>query len=333
MLATLATAVLLTACTRSDGDAANGTISAADIDAALSAAEEYLAAREYASAEVILEKLLEKRSDIVEAWEALGQVRFSQAMEAQAKGSDAAPLRNSAYDCYARAVVLQPTSAGLQHSAGIMALSAGNDEAALRHFAEAGKLDPRNVQHPLYEAQVLLKQHKLDEAEAALQRSHAIDAAEPFTISSLAVIAMEREEYERAIELITQARAIDPRSLAFRVQEARIRRRAGEVRSAIELLQALSPADRADPGVTVELAACHDAVGDFTRSAAVWTHRLESSPTDWQAALNAAEAHARAGQRREATTLYDIARRIAPNEPAVQTFGERLAAMQENPAP
>ncbi len=322
-----AAALTIGGCGNEPAKSATPAASAADIETAMSAAEEYLAAREYSNAEVILEKLVQREPKVVEAWETLGQVRYSQALEAEAKGKDANLLRLGAYECYSKAVALKPESAGLQHSAGMMAFTAGREDVALQHFRKAGELDPSNLQHPLFEAQVLIKKGRLDEAEAALERAHAIDEDEPFTISSLAVVAMERGERERALELIEQARAIDPKSLAFRVQEARIRRRGGDARGGIDLLQPLPAIDRSQQGVTEELAACYEAIGDFSRAAATWSHRLRAAPQDWNAALKAAEAHARAGERTSAAAMFDVARRIAPNEPAVKNFGETLAAM------
>jgi len=326
----LALPVMIAGCSGSNGNAndASAHVSAEGVEAAMQAAEEYLSSREYTNAQAILETLLAKKPDYVEGWEALGQVLFSQAIQAQGEGreKDAAVLRLAAYESYARAVELQPGSAGLQHSAGIMALSADMDEEAVRHFAAAGALDPDNVQHPLYEAQVHLKHGRLDDAEAALERAHAIDEDEPFTISSMAIVAMEREDYDRAIELIVQARAIDPRSLGFRAQEARIRRRAGQPREAIDLLQHLPLSERAQHGIASELATCYELIGDYARAAAAWSARWESAQDDWQAALHAAEAHMRAGDQTAAGMMFDAARQIAPNEPEVKAFGESLAA-------
>lgn len=325
----IAIAVLaLSACSSKKEQNAAPAVTAESTEAALSAAEDYLAAQKYNNALVILEKLVERKPDCVEAWESLGQVRYSQAIEAQLAGKpeDAMKARSDAYAHYAKAVSLQPDSAGLQHAAGLMALGAGQQADALEHFAKAGTLDPTNVQHPLYEAQVLLHQGRIDDAEVALERAHAIDKDEPFTLSSMAVVALEREDFDRAIELIDEAREIDPRSIDFRVQAARIYRRAGKPRTSIELLQPLPDAQRINESVTIELATAYEAVGEFDRAGRTWSARFQESYKDWKAALHAADAFLRAGNRTGAAVMFDAAQIIAPNEAEVQAFGERFAA-------
>jgi len=311
-------AVCATGCsedTSSNTPDAGAPVSDQSVDAALDAAAEYLAAQKYTNAELILEKLVERAPTSVDAWEMLGQVHSSQAMRAEAQQDvdDASSLRSRAYACYAEVVKLRPDSAGLQHSAGIMALHAGLQVEALRHFRTAGLLDDRNVQHPLYEAQVLLLQGSIVEAEDALLRALAIDADEPFTLSSLAVVAMELGDHARAIELIEEARMIDPESVELRVQAARIRRRAGQEREAVELLQPLSAEQRAMESVAWELASAYEAVDDYERAGMAWEHRVRRFPTDLKAAHRAMKAYLKAGKQTEAVAMLELLRLTNPN--------------------
>jgi Flp pilus assembly protein TadD len=194
---------------------------------------------------------------------------------------------------YQVACTLQPSSAGLWHSAGLMAMAAGQSQEAERCFAHAGTLDPHNPQYPLFEAQLQIQARRFDDAQQAIQRALAIDPDEPLAHASLAVIALETGDTQQAIQQITEARTIRPDDVGLRAQAARIYRRTGDPMHALELLIGLSAQDRASDAVATELALSYQALNQPAKVAGVWEHCLSVRGDDRQAmhwAQSAAQA-------------------------------------------
>jgi tetratricopeptide (TPR) repeat protein len=309
------------AAARIDGDA---------IEAALAAATEYLNSQNLVEAELILEELIERAPREVPARELMGQVLIMKATQAQRSGNDeaAASIRSEAYEHYRAAVAVEAGSAGLQQSAGVIALAAGEIDAALGHFIEAGRLDGANPQHPLYAAQILIQQKRFDAAKQSLRRVIELDADEPLAHASLAMIAVEEGDFDEALGRIDRARRLAPADLRFRVQEAKIHRRSGDRQRALELLTALSAEERADAGVTVEIAAAWSDLGEDEKAAEAWAHSYRQRPTDrlaYLAAVRAGEAYLRAGRRAAAELWLEQARIAGGNAPEIRALARALA--------
>ncbi|UCD75360.1 MAG: tetratricopeptide repeat protein [Phycisphaerales bacterium] len=305
------------------------TVGTEEIDTALAATESYLASGQITEAEAIIAVLVRKAPDHARAREMYGRVLLSRAIaSAQAGDSEAASDHfKAAYDQYDAATALESDSAGLHQSAGEIAHSVGLMDEALRHYRLAGQLDPLDMRPPLYEAQVLIAQGGLDDAEAALNRVLALDPDEPVAHGSLAMVALGREDYASALEHIAQARRISPHDLRFRAQEAKIHRRRGEPREALQLLVGLSAAERVDAAVTFEIGTSYGLVGEHERAAEAWEHRLKSVPEAPDAAVTAARAGAerlKAGQREQAWFWLERARLLAPDAPEVVALERAL---------
>ncbi len=311
--------------------AAAAAVSPEAVEAALGAAERYLSSSDVPRAEAIIRRLTERVPGEWRARELYGRVLILKAMQARQHGRPAIGdrLAAEAYAQYRQAVELAPGSPGLHQSAGEVASVGGLDEAALSHFEAAARLDPASAKHPLYAAQVLIRQSRLDEAEAALARVLALDPDEPFGYASQGVIAMERRDCDRAMARIAEARRIEPGRLGFRVQEAKIRRRCGEPVSALELLATLDDRQRAEEAVVHELAASYVALGEHRKAAQAWLHRYRSHPSSWQAAVRAAEAFLEAGDRAEARRWLQRAKAAAGSTPDVRAVEEALIAAQD----
>jgi tetratricopeptide (TPR) repeat protein len=260
----------------------------------------------------------------------MGLVQSRKALAADRAGDDggAATAREAAYEHYRHATRLDPDSPGLQHSAGLMATVAGETGAGLRHFRAAERLDPLNPQHPLYAAQLCITSGAYDEAVEHLNRVRLLDPDEPTAPASLAVVALARDDHAAALEAIADARAIAPHDLGFRTLEAKIHRRAGNADRALELLVPLAPRDRADEGVTIELATLYETRADHAAVARVWENRFEHAPRDarsYRSAVNAGAAHHRAGDRVAAERWLREARVLAPNAAEVRSLEATLA--------
>lgn len=300
------------------------------IEAALAAADEYLTSQNLIEAEMILEELIERAPREVAARELMGQVLIIKASVAQQRGDDeaAASARREAYEHYRAAVAVEAASAGLHQSAGVIAMAAGEIDAALGHFNEAARLDGANPQHPLYAAQILIQQKRFDEARRSLRRVIELDADEPLAHASLAMIALGEGDFEEALGRIDRARRLAPADLRFRVQEAKIHRRSGDGQRALELLTALPAAEQADAGVTFEIAAAWGDLGEHEKAAEAWAHRYRERPTDrlaYLAAVEAGEAYLRAGRRAAAELWLEQARVAGGDAPEIRALERTLA--------
>jgi thioredoxin-like negative regulator of GroEL len=110
------------------------------------------------------------------------------------------------------------------------------------------------------------------------------------------------------------------------VQEARIHRQSGDVRSALELLAGLSASERADAAVAEEMAAAYTARGEHERAAAAWDHRFRSPQGghDYRAAVKAGESMLRAGRPDEAVRWLRAAQVAGGNAPEVRELEARI---------
>ncbi len=315
------------------------TVTQEAIEAALSAAQQYLVQQELTKAELILRKLIERAPQEYRAYELYGQVLLAMGMQvgAQRDPQAATDAIVQAYQQYRRATELVPSdieptvAAGLHQSAGEIASIAGRLDDALNHFQRAGRLDPVNPKHPLYEGQILLQQRRLAEARRALQRVLAVDPNEAYAHASLATIALEEDDQVQAIEHIEEARRIAPNDLTIRVQEARVRRLCDQPRRALELLVLLTEQERAEEAVASQIASCYRLLGQPAKAAQAWQHRYQLRPDAWRAAARAAQAYLDAKQPDEARWWYERARLAAPTSPEVRSLGEAFSRLPGEP--
>ena len=300
------------------------------VEAALSSAQQYFVEQKIFEAELILRKLIERAPQEYRAHELLGQVLLATAMQPVAEPDPRAAAQAivQAYEEYRQATQLIPdqvdptVAAGLNQSAGEIASIAGRLDDALDHFQRAGRLDPVNPKHPLYEGQILLQRRRLAEARRALQRVLVIDPNEAYAHASLATVALEQDDQVQAIEHIEEARRIAPNDLTIRVQEARVRRLCDQPRRALELLVLLTEQERAEEAVVSEIASCYRLLGQPAKAAQAWRHRYQLRPEAWRAAARAAQAYLDAKQPDEARWWYERARLAAPTSPEVKSLDE-----------
>lgn len=301
---------------RSNVPAATTTTSATvtweAIDAALNAAEEYRQGGEFGKAEVILRQLIDKAPQEPRARVALGENLLMQAAEAGTKGNEVAAneLAREASTHYRAAVEVEPNSAGLRHSAAMAALKAGDEAGAIEQLQAAIKLDATNPQYPLHLAQLLIKAKRYDEADAAVKVVLALTPDEPLAIATAAALAMERGDGEEAVRQIEAARAIDPGSLALRVQESKIRRRMDQPRRAVELLISLSESDRGQEAVAFEIATAYGMIEEHQRAALAWELCARANPRSVLAATKASESWLAVGESDQAARWAEIAGKL-----------------------
>lgn len=279
-------------------------------------------------------RLLDRAPEEPHALELHGQLLMAKATDARDRGNHAAAATHfgEAYERYAALVQLQPSSAGLQQSAGEMAQVAGRLDDALRHYQQARDLSPEDPKPHFFTAQIHIQRGEHDQAIVALERVLALDPDEPLAHASLANVALQQERYDDALKHISEAREIRPDDFSFRVIEASIHRRMGQPRHALELLIVLSPRERSAWFVAEELAAGHVALGDHLQVAEVWGHVHRSNPRHpraYLAAVRAGEAMLKAGNRQEARLWLDQAQMDAPEAPETQNLARVFRSLTD----
>lgn len=314
----------------SNGPATTGP-STADIEAALEAAQRYIAGGRLEEAEIILDELIEQSPRSATAHELMGQLHTTRAVEHAAAGraTEAAEARRRSWLAYESAVERDPDSPGLRDSAGLIALSAGLNAEARAQFAAAVAADPAFVAARLHLAQVLIGDGDLDEAEHHLERIRELDPGEPYAPASLAVIALERGDHERAIELIEEARRLSDADLSLLVQAARIHRRAGDPARALELLLPIDASQRARAGLTSEETQAWLDLGRPARAAEAWElarANLGAAPGAWRCDLEAGRCWLEAGSLESAGRALARAERGGGGDPAIEELREAIRA-------
>ena len=279
------------------------------------------------SAEAIARKLVERVPGDARGHEALARLLLIKSMTARERGDEAAALA-SLHECgrqYDAAVECAPEMIGLRQSAGTVWLMASEPVRALEHFEAAAVAMPTDPQPPLYIAQILMGRGDHAGAERHLAAVLALQPGQPQALATLAVLELERGDIEQARRHIADARAGAPDDLPIRVQAARIERRSGNPRGALELLMALDRATRADESVTIEVAAAWLALTRPDEAAGAWVHRFNHVPGEWRAAARASGLWFEAGRLEDAVGWFDQARQLAPSDaPELAELAELL---------
>lgn len=313
----------------SGGSATGPPPSAANIAAALDAADQYFNSRNYDSARLILDRLVEQAPDDVRARELYAQVLLASGLRGQAEGRPGfRALFEQSHAEYEAAIALKDDSAGLLQSAGEVAQLVGKLETALQHFTRAAELDPASAKHPLYAGLVLLAMDRRAEAESRLHAALAIDDSEPIAHASLASIALSEGDLETAGSHLGRARDLAPSDLGVRLLEARWHRASDNPGRAIELLISLPVEQRVSEAVVFQIAAAYGELDRHADAAAWWERRLRAAPDEeraWYAAVMAGRAHLADGRSDRAREMLQQAELRAPQEADVRLLATELA--------
>ncbi|MBL9141387.1 MAG: tetratricopeptide repeat protein [Phycisphaerae bacterium] len=269
--------------------------SARAVDAAIQSAESYLAAQRPREAVQVAARLAEEAPTLMRAHELHARSLVALAFDPETNQADRARWIGEAADAYDRATELEPTLAALHHAAGVLSNTAKRPEAALAHYRAAHNADPTNAQYALYLGVALASAGELEEARALIQDAERRAPTSPDPKAALADLAVRQKDFAAARTAIARARALDPASLGLRLADARIRRLDKHPDESLDMLLALDPPVRQQPGVAEELALAHTALGDFAAAAIVLENSARAVPQDWRRAVRTAHAWQRAG--------------------------------------
>ncbi len=214
------------------GASADATTRSIDtITAAINAADEYMRSGQYVNAGVILDRATKKFPDDRQLRELYAASLIGQQRPADALVQLEEALR------------IGPPTVKLYLDAGVIANEAGKTDRAAELLNLGALKDPTQPQLPLYLAMVQIKQGNDAAATATLVKALRIKDDLPEAWGTLAELALKTNDLTLARQHVGKARALQPESVRWRNVEAKIEKREGKPRAAIDLLQAFDPED------------------------------------------------------------------------------------------
>jgi len=229
-----------------------------------------------------------------------------------------------ALEQYEAAIGIGPDHAEYRHVAASIADDLGMLEEAEFHWTIAQKLAPAHAKFPLYLAQVQRKLNKPDAARASAVIAATIDPELDEAWATLAMISLDENNLNMALQHVAKARALNADSVFYRVLEARALRRDNQPQRALDLLMGISePVRLGDAGVLTEISLCLGMLGRPGDAAAMYEQAARRAESVAGPMYEAAVWHERAGQR-EAALRCAQAAAAAGNERA-RALVERLS--------
>ena len=286
---TLAQAPTTTPIQLDPNDPDSGKIAQTDsIEEILGAVQVYVRNKQYAQATTIMEHAAGQYSSDQEIRFALGDLYMMQNMHAQA------------YDQYLAGIEIGPDSANAEFTAGTLANMLDRFELAEAHYSAAMRMDPTNPDTPIYLSAIQINLNRLDDAKVnlALAARLAPDRARVYAMRS--EIAMRENKPGIALEQIRKARAIEPRMVAWIVQEAKVLKRDSKAQESVELLLALPQEQLEDPEIVYLIAECFGLLGRPGDAASRMMDLSNLNPQDAKIAFDTAVWLERAGDRNAA---------------------------------
>ncbi|GEM_PF-2433980 len=293
--------------------AAKTTERLAAMNAGLEAAAQYVNTEHDEEAATILEKLAEEFADEPLVWEQLAEVRLHQGRDAEA------------YEMFQKVIDLGRDNRDVRFNAGIVAARLNRTDEAIIHLQQACRLAPRDIQAPLYLANLYRKTHENTKAQAQLLHVIDIDPTIHEAWGGLAQIAYIENNLDLAEQHLAKARQLAPQFATWQVLQAKILRRRGKPEAAITLLSALPPASRYQQEVVDEVAQCWGMMLMPLKAAQEHVDYLNRQPDALASAIAAARYFLQAGERDQANSWLVYAQKIDAQAPQVLALAKQLS--------
>ena len=236
-------------------------------------------------------------------------------------------LNDAAIACYDNAHALQPEEFKWPYYLGYLLQTKGDLQQALSNYRAALQLragDEITI-HRMASANLSLNQ--LDEAERLYQQELSRDAKSVAALDGLGRVALERQQFEKAIDYLSQALTIDPQAAYLHYPLGMAYRGEGNLEKAQEELGQHGPAapELTDRylGEVQEIrvgkadlwtkASQQMAANNLSEAIASYRKLVESNSQDATARTYLGTALARAGKTQEAVQQFTEALRISPN--------------------
>lgn len=206
-----------------------------------------------------------------------------------------------AYDQFVAAIEIGPATADMEFTAGTLASTLDQNEAAVSHYERAQRMNPQNPEYPMYLAAVQIQMNNLKDAKTnlALAAQLAPDRAEIWAMR--ADVAIRENKNPIALQMVERARDLQPRVVEWIVLECKIQKRYGNPERAINMLTGLPEEHLQDPDVLKLLAECFGMVGRPGDAASRYVDAARAQPEDAELAFQSALWLERAGEREDAT--------------------------------
>lgn len=255
--------------------------------------------RKWSQAEAILKEAILKHAD-----EQALYVQLAEVYVGMEKPDDA-------YANYEKALAIGPREGELEFAAGTAANAADKLDRAVEHYQSAEVALKNDHRPPLFLAQVLIKQNKLDEAKVRLRRVQMMKPDEPIGFGSMAEIFLRENHPDLALQHVATARKLQPDYLPWRLVEARALKRTAQPQQALDLLTSLSDAQKLESGVLALMGECYGMLQQPAKAATEFARMADQFPEKGDLALDAALWMERAGDKDSARKYAQRAKMLA----------------------
>lgn len=205
-----------------------------------------------------------------------------------------------AYGQYIAGIEIGPSTAVAEFTAGTLANMLDMLEVAEMHYSKSMGMDPTNPDTPVFLAAIQIKMNQLVNAKINLAIAGKLAPENARIFAMRSEIALRENKLNIALDQIRKARAIDPDSLGWVLQEARVLKRDRKPEEAINLMTAL-PEDQLEVvEAAMILAECYGMLGRPGDAASRLIDVAKKNPNDGKLAFDVALWLERAGERADA---------------------------------
>ena len=141
-------------------------------------------------------------------------------------------IRSGAEACYSNAMRLAPDEFRWAYLDAYLAHVSGRYAEGLERFARAREIGPAYAPIEIYEAEALLEFNRVDEAEEKLRSGFDGEGLRARAAYRLGQIALQRREFDEAVEYLETALQLDPAGTAAYFPLAQALRGAGDAEAA-----------------------------------------------------------------------------------------------------
>ena len=276
----------------------------------LEQAEAAMEKNDFTTAQSLLQKAIAAKADDYRAWFDLGYVY------------NATQHREQAIDAYRKSVVAKPDVFESNLNLGILLARQGeNGEAvkylkaatqlkpsahpeeglarawqslghaqekidpqqALAAYAEAAKLNRKDVEPHVSAGILLEKQNNLDAAAREYQAAAEIDPKSPVALSGLVNVYTRQKKYLEAEAMLRKLLTVDPQNNNARVQLGRVLAEQGKTDEAAKELEAGLQAQPGDPHVALELGSLYAKANKYPEAEQQFRIAVEKMPGEVEA--------------------------------------------------
>lgn len=234
-----------------------------------------------------------------------------------------------AYEQLSRSLELDRQQPEVQLLAGTVAMQLGNTEQAAQHYSMATGLSPREPRYLVHLALAYLKLGQMDRARDTFLGAIRVDSSCHAAFKGLADLYAQQNKLDLALGQIQNA--IDQTPLSDRKvqviylrQKSSLLRRANRPTEALAVFDALTPTERAEPGVVQEIATTWGQLGEPRKAAEAFEAALDAKPLEPALLVEAARWRIKIGDTSKALEHIASLRSVNPRHAALAELDAAL---------